>query len=149
MDVHTVTIPASREAAWAGLERYVAGLLRGVERNPLAKLLGLEPRAGFERSVSRPPECLDLTALGRQEEWEDSPEGYPQTPPYEWWNLHDEYDQSARCPAGSTSLHAHSYAEFPGVHGRVYRALVIGTRAHVVATNHMLRSVRRRSIEGP
>ena len=23
---------------------------------------------------------LDMTALGRQEEWEDSPEGYPQTP---------------------------------------------------------------------
>ena len=34
---------------------------------------------------------LDITALGRQEEWEDSPEGYPQTPPYGWWNLHDEY----------------------------------------------------------
>ncbi|WP_461118730.1 DUF899 domain-containing protein [Saccharothrix stipae] len=34
---------------------------------------------------------LDVTALGRQEEWEDSPEGYPQTPPYEWWNWHDEY----------------------------------------------------------
>ena len=33
---------------------------------------------------------LDLTALGRQEEWEDSPEGYPQTPPYEWWTWHDE-----------------------------------------------------------
>ena len=29
---------------------------------------------------------LDITALGRQEEWEDSPEGYPQTPPYQWWN---------------------------------------------------------------
>jgi predicted dithiol-disulfide oxidoreductase (DUF899 family) len=36
---------------------------------------------------------LDITALGRQEEWEDSPEGYPQTPPYRWWNLHDEYAQ--------------------------------------------------------
>jgi Bacterial protein of unknown function (DUF899) len=34
---------------------------------------------------------LDITALGRQEEWEDSPEGYPQTPPYKWWNWHDEY----------------------------------------------------------
>ena len=33
---------------------------------------------------------LDMTALGRQEEWEDSPEGYPQTPPYEWWIWHDE-----------------------------------------------------------
>lgn len=35
---------------------------------------------------------LDLTPLGRQEEWEDSPAGYPQTPPYTWWRLHDEYD---------------------------------------------------------
>lgn len=35
---------------------------------------------------------LDITALGRQEEWEDSPEGYPQTPPYQWWRLHDRYE---------------------------------------------------------
>jgi predicted dithiol-disulfide oxidoreductase (DUF899 family) len=34
---------------------------------------------------------LDMTALGRQETWEDSPSGYPQTPPYEWWSWHDEY----------------------------------------------------------
>jgi predicted dithiol-disulfide oxidoreductase (DUF899 family) len=38
---------------------------------------------------------LDITALGRQEEWEDSPEGYPQTPPYGWWRRHDEYDEAA------------------------------------------------------
>ena len=37
---------------------------------------------------------LDITALGRQEKWEDSPEGYPQTEPYGWWNLHDEYDDA-------------------------------------------------------
>ncbi len=34
---------------------------------------------------------LDITPLGRQEKWEDSPEGYPQTAPYQWWNWHDEY----------------------------------------------------------
>jgi predicted dithiol-disulfide oxidoreductase (DUF899 family) len=34
---------------------------------------------------------LDLTPLGRQEDWEDSPPGYPQTPRYEWWRRHDEY----------------------------------------------------------
>jgi len=38
---------------------------------------------------------LDMTALGRQEVWEDSPAGYPQTPPYKWWNWHDEYASSA------------------------------------------------------
>ncbi|MBO6834569.1 MAG: DUF899 domain-containing protein [Alphaproteobacteria bacterium] len=34
---------------------------------------------------------LDLTPFGRQETWEDSPEGTPQTAPYHWWRLHDEY----------------------------------------------------------
>src|SRR5476649_1570592 len=34
---------------------------------------------------------LDITPLGRQEMWEDSPEGYPQTPTYKWWNWHDSY----------------------------------------------------------
>jgi predicted dithiol-disulfide oxidoreductase (DUF899 family) len=38
---------------------------------------------------------LDMTALGRQEEWEDSPEGFPQTPPYRWWNYHDAYGETA------------------------------------------------------
>ena len=37
---------------------------------------------------------LDLTPLGRQEDWEDSPEGYPQTKPYEWWRRHDEYEDT-------------------------------------------------------
>jgi len=35
---------------------------------------------------------LDLTPLGRQEEWEDTPPGRPQTPPYGWWRLHDSYE---------------------------------------------------------
>ncbi len=35
---------------------------------------------------------LDRTPLGRQEEWEDTPPGRPQSPPYQWWRLHDEYE---------------------------------------------------------
>src|SRR6478609_9882806 len=38
---------------------------------------------------------LDITALGRQEEWEDSPEGYPRTPPYQWWNWNESYVPNA------------------------------------------------------
>ena len=41
---------------------------------------------------------LDMTALGRQETWEDSPEGYPQTKPYEWWRWHDEYGDHEPSP---------------------------------------------------
>jgi predicted dithiol-disulfide oxidoreductase (DUF899 family) len=38
---------------------------------------------------------LDITALGRQELWGDSPAGYPQTPTYKWWNWHDNYNAGA------------------------------------------------------
>jgi predicted dithiol-disulfide oxidoreductase (DUF899 family) len=34
---------------------------------------------------------LEATPYGRQETWEDSPAGWPQTPPYQWWRRHDEY----------------------------------------------------------
>jgi predicted dithiol-disulfide oxidoreductase (DUF899 family) len=37
---------------------------------------------------------LDLTPLGRQESWEDSPPDRPQGDPYTWWCRHDEYERS-------------------------------------------------------
>ncbi|TYP71949.1 DUF899 domain-containing protein [Paenibacillus methanolicus] len=37
---------------------------------------------------------LDLTPFGRQEEWEDSPAGWPQTKPYMWWRHHDKYEHA-------------------------------------------------------
>jgi predicted dithiol-disulfide oxidoreductase (DUF899 family) len=40
---------------------------------------------------------LDMTALGRQETWEDSPKGYPQDKPYSWWKWNDSYP--SRTPA--------------------------------------------------
>lgn len=37
---------------------------------------------------------LDLTPYGGQEETEDSPEGFPQEPPYSWYRRHDEYERA-------------------------------------------------------
>ena len=38
---------------------------------------------------------LDMTALGRQEQWQDVPDDdYPQTEPYQWWNYHDAYEHA-------------------------------------------------------
>lgn len=40
---------------------------------------------------------LDITPMGRQEDWEDSPPGYPQGPRYTWWRWHDDLqNQSTR-----------------------------------------------------
>jgi predicted dithiol-disulfide oxidoreductase (DUF899 family) len=58
---------------------------------------------------------LDITALGRQEDWEDSPEGYPQTPANVWLRRHDEYD----APAGSEAAGAmtEQVARYRSAHG--------------------------------
>ena len=57
---------------------------------------------------------LDVTALGRQETWEDSPEGYPQTEPYKWWNWHDNYDAETS-PNARWSDVVEAALEAPGV----------------------------------
>lgn len=46
---------------------------------------------------------------------------------------------------GRTRLRAESRASFPGPHGRLYRALVIGTRGHVLGVRGLLAGVRRRA----
>jgi hypothetical protein len=41
---------------------------------------------------------LGATSISRRSvdrRWEDSPEGYPQTPPYVWWRWNDSYDAEA------------------------------------------------------
>jgi hypothetical protein len=44
-----------------------------------------------------------------------------------------------------TTLSAETRAEFPGVGGRVYRGLVIGTGGHVLVVRALLRATRRRA----
>lgn len=123
LDEHRLGIAAPRDLVWAALMRYVASL--GVsEGGPLARLLGTEPRTGFAVSRAVPGQQLNLSGRHR----------------FARYTLVFEV---AEVPDGQTVLCARSYADFPGLHGRAYRALVIGTRFHVVATRRLLRSIRR------
>jgi enamine deaminase RidA (YjgF/YER057c/UK114 family) len=51
--------------------------------------------------------------------------------------------------SGSSRLRAESRASFPGMAGRVYRLLVIGSGAHVFTVRRLLAAVRRRSEQPP
>lgn len=123
IDEHVVAVDAPRKPVWTALQRYTTSLLRSVERNPLLVLLGLKPRAGF--AVTDSTEQRRIVLDGRHR--------------FSNYRLVFELTDA---PGGGTVVHAHSYAAFPGVHGRAYRALVIGSRLHVVATNYMLRAIR-------
>ena len=76
--------------------------------------------AAATRSMGGTWSYLDITALGRQEEWEDSPEGYPQTPTYHWWKRHDEYDGSEA--AVSAAAHAEQIERWNARRGSELRA---------------------------
>jgi predicted dithiol-disulfide oxidoreductase (DUF899 family) len=58
-----------------------------------------------DEMLGTPWSYLDLTPMGRQETWENSPAGVPQTPPYEWWRHHDRYASSpkASCCCNTSS----------------------------------------------
>ncbi len=126
IDEHAIRIVASREVVWGALEQHVAALLRSTGSGLLTRLLGAVPRAGFETAERVPPNRLTLVGRHRFARYRLA------------FDLADAAD-------GATRLRATTYAEFPGVHGFIYRALVIGTRLHVVATTHILRSIRGRA----
>lgn len=55
---------------------------------------------------------LDFSTLGRQELWEDSPEGYPQSEPYKWWNWSDDYSPDAEVDGEWNKVSADGVAAF-------------------------------------
>lgn len=109
---------------WRALEQVVAGLVRSGGRRPLTRMLGTEPPAGFAIAEQVEPARLVLRGRHRFSRYELA------------------FDLGDAGP-GRTRLRATTRAAFPGPHGRVYRALVIGTRLHVVATRGLLRRVAR------
>jgi hypothetical protein len=125
IDEHSVVVRQSRDVVWAAVERYARGLGFGA-RNPLALVLGTEPRSGFAVVESVPGERLALA--GRHH--------------FSTYRLVFELGPST---ADGIKLSAHSYGEFPGLRGRAYRALVIGSHGHAFITDQMVRSIRRRA----
>lgn len=127
VDEHAITIAAPRDRVWLALRRYAATSIGVPEGHPLGRILGAEPRSGFAVADEVPAETLTLAGRHRFARYE----------------LVFELRDGA---ADGTVLCATTYAAFPGLRGRMYRALVIGTRAHVLATSLMLRSVRQLSL---
>ena len=126
VDAHSIVLAAPTELAWSALESYVNKSLDRIELAPIAWILGTKPRAGFAVEERMPPTRLALAGRHR----------------FSRYRLVFTLTGTA---GGTTQLKATTYALFPGLHGRLYRALVIGTRGHVLGVHHMLRSVERTS----
>jgi hypothetical protein len=138
IDQYSIEVKADRETAWQALiETFGASESRLFSL--YARAIGVEPdriqgdlnqvgstRIGFRVSEARRPEHLELTGRHRFSNYLLA------------WDI-------GETGSGTTSLSATTRAEFPGIHGRAYRALVIDSGAHARITRRMLAAIARRA----
>jgi hypothetical protein len=140
VDEHAVEVEAGTSETWEALLHAAERSFAGGAAPPFARLLGCEDAAasgprplaagsaipGFHVAVAEPGSELALAGRHR----------------FSRYALIFRLEVLA---PGRTRLRAETRAEFPGLHGAAYRALVIGTRGHVVVTRRLLAAVKRRA----
>jgi len=118
IDEHAITVDADREETWSALLRVMCRDPHNPSSVP----------TGFALDEARRPERFAL-------------KGRHPFAVYRWVFELDETDDDSR-----TRLRALTWAAFPGIHGRIYRALVIGTGGHRVAVRWTLKRIAAVSI---
>jgi hypothetical protein len=140
IDEHSLEIGAGTDAVWGALLQVLEGSFGSASTARVARLLG----------------CADVGASGPR----------PLVPGSVFAGFHvvtadrtrelalagnhrfSDYALILRLAEQSgdrTLLRAETRATFPGVSGGIYRALVIGTRGHVLVTRRLLGAVKRRA----
>ncbi|WP_445149674.1 hypothetical protein [Baekduia sp. Peel2402] len=140
IDEHAMVVDASPAATWDAVDAVVRGSFASRRTERFARALGCEPATrsgdalvagatlpGFAIVRAEPDAALVL-------------EGRHRFARYRLTFTLASLDDGARC-----RVTAITHAAFPGARGRVYRALVIGTRAHVLVTRRLLTAIRRRA----
>jgi hypothetical protein len=138
IDVHSIEVAADVDATWRALVRHSLGSLGGTGHERLARALRVEPpRAsgtwspdpepgaalpGFAVERVRRAELLSLRGGHR----------------FSRYRLDFEL---AAAGSGRSHLRARTWAEFPGLAGAAYRALVIGSGGHRLVVRRMLRRI--------
>jgi hypothetical protein len=142
IDEHSTEIQAAPDRVWAALVSVLRTDLGRIAPKALKGLLRVEPSQwqGDWRGALSPGDALPAFAVVES----DPPRRLALHGQHRFsrYALIFELDQGA---AGNCSLRAQTWAEFPGPSGRVYRALVIGTRAHRLVVWRLLRNVGRRA----
>jgi Protein of unknown function (DUF2867) len=117
IDEHAISVNASRSETWPAVLRTMCRDPRDLSAVPL----------GFALDEARPPERFAL-------------KGRHPFATYRWaFELDDEAPQR-------TCVRSTTWAHFPGLHGRIYRALVIGTGAHRVVVRRTLKRIATRAL---
>lgn len=141
IDEHSTRIGASREQAWSALVSVLRAEFGGSAPRLIVRLLGAD--ATRSRGEWRETPRLGDTLPGFAVAEADAPRRLALSGRHRFsrYALVFELDAS---DGDTCTLRAQTWAEFPGAAGRVYRALVIGTRGHRVVVRRILRRVASR-----
>jgi hypothetical protein len=139
IDEHGMLVLAPREVVWQALLKTVPGAFSAGTSARVAKALGCE-----ETERSGEPGRIGSTFPGFLVARVIEPavlalEGQHRFSRYGLiFSLEPTKDDR-------TLLRAETRAEFPGIKGSIYKALVVGTRTHVVVTKRLLERVKKRA----
>jgi len=120
VDMHSVRIEASVEDVFEAVMKVARGLMKPVPQL-LARAWGLDP--AFAIATEKAPSEVVLAGRHRFSRYELA------------FTVERDGDGGARVEAKTS-------AEFPGVSGAVYRALVIGSGGHAIGVRSMLARIR-------
>jgi hypothetical protein len=140
VDEHSVEIDTEPQATWDVLLRVVHGSFGGAASSQIARLLGCE-----QTHRGGDPEHPGATVPGFVVARSIAPTLYALLGAHRFARYALVFRIDAIDDGDRSRLHAETRAEFPGVKGRAYRTLVIGTRGHVLVVRRLLGTVKRRA----
>lgn len=140
VDEHSATVGAGPEATWEALLRTVEASLSSGSAPRIAGLLGCA-----DRTAAGPRPLQEGSSVPGFHVAEAAPSSLLALAGGHHFSSYALIFRLDRIGTEETRLRAETRAEFPGVKGSVYRALVIGTRGHVLATRRILDAVKRRA----
>lgn len=146
VDEHFVNVDADRHAVWDAVLYVVERAFSSPRATTAARALGCRDRAaagprplaagsafpGFHVAAADAPHELPL--IGRHR--------------YSAYALTFRLAPAEEAGAGRVRLSAETRAAFPGLQGRTYRALVVGTGLHVRVTRRLLTAAKLRAERG-
>jgi hypothetical protein len=144
LDEHETEIAAGVDDVWPALLDALDGGFSGTVARGYARMVGCA-----DRSVSGPRPLAEGSTFPGFHVIEADP---GRALVLEGRHHFSSYRLAFRLEAigpGRTRLRAESRATFPGVHGRIYRLLVVSSGAHVASVRRLLSGIRRASEAWP
>jgi hypothetical protein len=133
IDEHAVPTGASRNVVWSALTHVLHHTMAGATQ--FARLLGADPARATPTFAGRPGETLPgFRVVDAEPGHRLTLEGRHHFSRYRLTFLLDD-----------DRLRAQTHAAFPGPHGKLYRAAVIGSGGHQIMTRRMLRQTDKRA----